>query len=47
MSKSNNPILFFQNCFEKNHFSVLINNFFTNFVNPTFYANLEEGYVEI
>lgn len=46
MSISNKPILFFQDFFEKNHFSKLFKDFFTNYDNPTFYANLEKGYVE-
>ena len=46
MSTSDKPILFFQDFFEKNKFKKFVNDFFTDYNNPTFYANLEEGYIE-
>lgn len=46
MSTSNKPILFFQNFFEKNHFNQFVKDFFTDYDNPTFFANTEDGYIE-
>lgn len=46
MSTPDKPILFFQEFFEKNRFKKFVNDFFTDYSNPTFYVNKAEGYVE-
>jgi hypothetical protein len=46
MSTPDKPILFFQEFFEKNKFKKFFNDFFIDYNNPTFYANLDEDYIE-
>lgn len=46
ISTPNNPFYFFEIFLSKDNFEKFINDFFTNYDNPTFYADRENGFIE-
>ena len=46
ISTSNNPLYFFEVFLSKDNFDAFTNDFFTNYDNPTFYADLKNGFIE-
>jgi hypothetical protein len=46
ISTPNNPLYFFEVFLSKDNFNAFTNDFFTNYNNPTFYADKVKGFVE-
>jgi hypothetical protein len=46
ISTPNHPLYFFEVFLSKDNFDAFANDFFTNYDNPTFYADLKNGFIE-
>ena len=46
ISTSNHPLYFFEVFLSKDNFDAFTNYFFTNYDNPTFYADIKNGFIE-
>jgi hypothetical protein len=46
ISTPNNPLYFFEVFLSKDNFDAFTNDFFTNYDNPTFYADIKNGFIE-
>jgi hypothetical protein len=46
ISTPNHPLYFFEVFLSRDNFDAFANDFFTNFDNPTFYADIKNGFIE-